>query len=84
VTAERVFPEGAANEIRHGLFEPTQEYGGTGWDREVLAPWIAANAAILSAVRRVGEAEMAAVTLASEPGGGAARPAPPAALGPRR
>ncbi|PTA47857.1 hypothetical protein [Micromonospora sp. RP3T] len=63
VRAEPMFPPDAVTEIRIGLFDPTLGYQGGEWDRHVLAPWIAANPAILSALRQVGDATMATVAL---------------------
>ncbi|MER5457610.1 hypothetical protein ABT008_22805 [Micromonospora sp. NPDC002389] len=65
MTVERVFPEDALRVIRFGLFEPTVWYEGSAWRWDVLDPWAADNSAILDALRQVGEARMAAVTLDS-------------------
>ncbi|MFV2115324.1 hypothetical protein ACFHW0_23715 [Micromonospora sp. LOL_025] len=66
MTAEMVFPESAWNEIRFGLYEPTLDYGGSEWGRDVLDPWVAANSPVVVALRQAGEAEMAAVSLGQE------------------
>ncbi|WP_433231009.1 hypothetical protein ACQP2H_03385 [Micromonospora sp. CA-248260] len=64
--AEMVFPDGAWQEVRFGLFEPTLDYSGSAWARDVLDPWVAAHSSILAALRQVGEPRMAAVALAHE------------------
>ncbi|MFI2663392.1 hypothetical protein [Micromonospora carbonacea] len=64
--AEMVFPDGAWREVRFGLFEPTLDYSGSAWARDVLDPWVSAHSSILTALRQVGEPRMAAVALARE------------------
>ncbi|MFI6163452.1 hypothetical protein ACIA59_26325 [Micromonospora haikouensis] len=50
--AGMVFPDGAWQEVRFGLFVPTLDYGGSAWGREVLDPWVSAHSSILAALRR--------------------------------
>ncbi|MDI5936639.1 hypothetical protein QLR68_00085 [Micromonospora sp. DH15] len=47
-----VFPDGAWQEVRFGLFVPTLDYGGSAWGRDVLDPWVSAHSSILVALRR--------------------------------
>jgi hypothetical protein len=61
-----VFPDGAADEIRFGLFDPTLGYTGVDWGRDVFEPWTAANQPILAALHDVGRPAMASVELAVE------------------
>lgn len=66
MTAAMVFPDGAWNEIRFGLHDPTMQYEADDWGRQVLHPWLTANQPILVALQRAGRAEMADIALKAE------------------
>jgi hypothetical protein len=61
-----IFPDGAWNDVRHGLFDPTTRYAGDDWAGEVLQPWLAAHQPIVQALQHLGRSEMASVALRVE------------------
>ncbi|WP_250002132.1 DUF6183 family protein [Actinoplanes sp. M2I2] len=61
-----LFPDGASNDVRHGLFEPTARYSGGDWAGDVLEPWLAAHQPLLRALHRAGRWEAAATVLGNE------------------
>lgn len=59
-----VFAPEAYHDIRQGLYEPTLEYDGGDWGRDVFDPWRARHHAILAALSEAGRPEMASRILA--------------------